>query len=75
MELGGIQQPRLAGADLTFQMPVVPYFNVLFQYWEADEEFPAKILILWDKVSMSYLHFETTYYLQGDLLDAILQKL
>ena len=74
ISLGGIQQPRLAGADLTFEMPVVPYFSVLFQYWDADEEFPAKILILWDKVSMSYLHFETTYYLQGDLLEAIARQ-
>lgn len=74
LKLGGTLQPKLAGADLTFEMPIVPYFSVLFQYWDADEEFPAKILILWDKVSLSYLHFETTYYLQGDLLEAIALK-
>ncbi|RGD66237.1 DUF3786 domain-containing protein [Lachnospiraceae bacterium OF09-6] len=74
LSLGGIQKPRLAGADLTMEMPVVPYFSVLFQFWDADEEFPAKILILWDKVSMSYLHFETTYYLQGDLLETIARQ-
>ena len=56
------------------EMPVVPYFSVLFQFWDADEEFPAKILILWDKVSMSYLHFETTFYLQGDLLETIARQ-
>ena len=74
IELGGTLQPRLAGADLTFEMPVVPYFSVLFQYWDADEEFPSKILILWDQASMSYLHFETTYYLQGDLLETIARQ-
>ncbi|MEI3138604.1 MAG: DUF3786 domain-containing protein [Lachnospiraceae bacterium] len=36
LSLGGIQKPRLAGADLTMEMPVVPYFDVLFQYWDAD---------------------------------------
>ena len=46
-------------------------FNV--EFWDGDEEFQPKILLLWDKVSLSYLHFETTYYLQGDLLKAILQ--
>ena len=71
--LGGKQTKRLAGADLTFEMPVLPEFSVLFQFWDGDEEFPPKILLLWDKVSLSYLHFETTYYLQGDLLKAILQ--
>ena len=72
--LGGKQMERLAGADLTFEMPVFPDFSVLFQFWDGDEEFQPKILLLWDKVSLSYLHFETTYYLQGDLLKAILQK-
>ena len=71
--LGGKQTKRLAGADLTFEMPVLPNFSVLLQFWDGDEEFPPKILLLWDKVSLSYLHFETTYYLQGDLLKAILQ--
>lgn len=72
--LGGKQIERLAGADLTFEMPVFQDFSVLFQFWDGDEEFQPKILLLWDKVSLSYLHFETTYYLQGDLLKAILQK-
>lgn len=73
--LGGKLQKQLAGADLTFEMPVMGDFSVLFQFWDADEEFPAKILLLWDKVSLSYLHFETTFYLQGDLLETILQKI
>lgn len=73
--LGGKLQKPLAGADLTFEMPVVPGFSVLFQFWDGDDEFPPKILLLWDKASMSYLHFETTYYLQGDLLQAILEKI
>ena len=64
---------RLSGADLTFEMPGLPEFYVLLQIWDGDEEFPPKILLLWDKVSLLYLHFETTYYLQGDLLKAILQ--
>ena len=73
--LGGKQTERLAGADLTFEMPVLPGFSVLLQFWDGDEEFLPKILLLWDKVSLSYLHFETTYYLQGDLLKTILQTI
>lgn len=66
---------RLAGADLTFEMPVFQDFSVLFQFWDGDEEFQPKILLLWDKVSLSYLHFETTYYLQGDLLETIARQM
>ena len=73
--LGGKLQKRLAGADLTFEMPVALGFSVLFQFWDGDDEFPTKILILWDKASMSWLYFETTYYLQGDLLQAIMEKI
>lgn len=75
LSMGGRSLKCLAGADLTMEMPVFSDFSVLLQFWDADEEFPAKILLLWDKVSLSYLHFETTFYLQGDLLEAILQKI
>ena len=37
--LGGVLQPSMAGADLTCQFPVTPFFPVLLQFWEGDEEF------------------------------------
>ena len=66
--LGGVLQPSMAGADLTCQFPVTPFFPVLLQFWEGDEEFSPKLLILWDRNANSFLHFETTFYLQDDLL-------
>ena len=67
-KLGGVLQSPVAGADLTCKIPVTPFFPVLLQFWEGDEEFPPKLLILWDRNADSFLHFETTFYLQGDLL-------
>lgn len=67
-KLGGVLQKPMAGADLTCRFQVTPFFPVLLQFWEGDEEFPPKILLLWDRNSDSFLHFETTFYLQGDLL-------
>lgn len=69
--LGGVIQPPMAGADLTCRFPVMPFFPVLLQFWEGDEEFPPKILILWDRNADQFLHFETTFYLQGDLLSRL----
>ena len=66
--LGGILQMPMAGADLTYLFPVTEFFPVLLQFWEGDEEFPPKLLILWDRNTDQFLHFETTFYLQGDLL-------
>ena len=70
-KLGGIVQPAMAGADLTCLFPVTPFFPVLLQFWEGDEEFSPKLLILWDRNADSFLHFETTFYLQGDLLSRL----
>ena len=43
------------------------FFPVLLQFWEGDDEFPPKLMLLWDKNAMDFLHFETTFYLQGDI--------
>lgn len=69
--LGGTLLPALAGADLTCRFQATPYFPVLLQFWAGDEEFPPKIMVLWDRGSMAFLHFETTFYLQGDLLNRL----
>lgn len=69
--LGGELLPALAGADVTARIPAFSFFPVLLQFWDGDDEFPAQIKILWDTQTLQYLKFETTYYLQGDLLDAL----
>lgn len=70
-QLGGIGQKTMAGADFTCRFWVTPFFPVLLQFWRSDEEFPAKLLILWDRNTDRFLHFETTFYLQGDLLERL----
>lgn len=61
----------MAGADLSCRFQVVPFFPVLLQFWEGDEDFPLKVLLLWDRNTDKFLHFETTFYLQGDLLERL----
>lgn len=74
-KLGGTLQPRMAGADVTCKIPVTPFFPVLLQFWEGDEEFPPKLMLLWDRNTTDFLHFETTFYLQGDLLERLKQAM
>ena len=69
--LGGILQPRMAGADVVCQIPVTPFFPVLLQFWAGDEDFPPKLMLLWDRNADSFLHFETTFYVQGDILERL----
>ena len=70
--MGGEILPRMAGADLTCRFGATPFFPVLLQFWEGDEDFPPKLMVLWDSNTPSFLHFETTFYLQGDLLERLM---
>ena len=71
LRLGGELQPRMAGADLTCRIPVTKHFPVLLQFWEGDDEFSPKLMLFWDRNTIQFMHFETTFYLQGDLLERI----
>lgn len=70
-KLGGSLQKPMAGADVTCRFSVTPYFPVLLQFWESDEEFPPKLMILWDSNTLQFMHYETTFYLQGDLMERL----
>ena len=71
IQLGGTMEPRLAGADITCRIPVTTFFPVLLQFWNGDDEFPPKLQLMWDRNATSFLHFETTFYLQGDLVERL----
>lgn len=69
--LGGVLLERMAGADVTCKFQVTPFFPVLLQFWEGDDEFAPKLMLLWDQNTDQFMHFETTFYLQGDLLERL----
>lgn len=71
LRLDGILQKSMAGADVTCKIPVTEFFPVLLQFWEGDDEFASKLILLWDRNATQFLHFETTFYLQGDLLERL----
>lgn len=74
-KLGGVLLERMVGADVTCLIPVMPFFPVLLQFWEGDDEFPPKLMLLWDRNTDKFLHFETTFYLQGDLLERLKSRM
>ena len=70
--LGGTIEKPLAGADITCRIPVTSFFPVLLQFWEGEDDFIApKLQLMWDKNANSFLHFETTFFLQGDLFERL----
>lgn len=75
IRLGGILQKPIAGADVTCLIPVTPYFPVMLQFWEGDDEFSPKLTLLWDQNAMKFLHFETCFLLQNDLMDRLQKEI
>ncbi len=74
-KMGGNLEPRMAGADVTCRIPVTPFFPVLLQFWGGDEEFPPKLMLMWDRNADSFLHFETTFFLQCDLFERLKNRI
>ena len=48
--------------DYACILPLFPWFSVLLRFYEADEDFPAQLMLLWDKYTTRCLRYETTFY-------------
>lgn len=66
--LGGI--PYSVG-EVAYQFPLFDFLPVILQFWDADDEFDAQLVLKWDKNTLHYMHFETTFYAAGHLLQRI----
>ena len=40
-------------------------------YWDADEDFPAQVQVMFDEHATDYIHFETSGCIVADLLEKI----
>ena len=75
--LGGEFMSVPASADVCYKLPFFSFFPIIFQFWDGDEEFEPQIMLLWDKCSLDFMHFETLYYAMGYMmkrLDALCAK-
>ena len=50
---------------MEYAIPVFRDFSVLFQFWDGDEEFPPRIRWLFDENALSFMHYETLWYVMG----------
>lgn len=68
LKLGGTHLAVPASADACYQFDLFSFFPVIVQFWDGDDEFEPKIMVLWDRHALDYMHFETLYYAMGHLL-------
>ena len=57
--------------DAAFILPIFPFLPMVFQFWEGDDEFPPQIRLLWDSNALSFVRYETIWYIAGDLLEEL----
>ncbi|MBQ6671462.1 MAG: DUF3786 domain-containing protein [Firmicutes bacterium] len=52
-------------ADVGYALPVFRDLKILFQFWDADDEFPASIKYLFDTNALAFMHYETLWYVMN----------
>ena len=68
--LGGVREGK---GDVAYKLPLFTFLPVRFQFWEADEEYPASLQFLWDKNIRDFLKMETIYYAADHILHRLRQ--
>ena len=48
-------------------IPVFEDFSVVFSFWDGDDEFPASAVFLFDRNALSFMHYETLWYVMGEI--------
>ena len=67
-DLGGVFYPI---GELAYRIPLFDFLPVVLQFWDADEEFDPELIIKWDNNTLDFMHFETTFFATGCLLQRI----
>ena len=64
-------QPFEGKGDVIAKIPVFQDLSMVLRFWNSDEEFPADLQFLPDAGILSYMHYETVWYMCGALLDRL----
>ena len=62
--LGGTAAP---GGDICYDLDLFPDLPVRLRFWHADEDFPPSLDLLWDRNTLQFLRYETTWFAAGVL--------
>lgn len=67
--LGGIKMMNIA--DVSYRLELFSFLPVWLRFWESDEEFPAKLQVMWDRNTTDFIRYETTFFAKGYMLNRI----
>jgi hypothetical protein len=55
------------GGDICYDLELFPDLPVQLRFWHADEDFPPSLDLLWDRNTLQFLRYETTWFAAGVL--------
>lgn len=70
--LGGREE---AGGDICYGLDLFPDLPVMLRFWHGDEDFPPSLDLLWDRNTLDFLKYETTWFAAGVLRDRLRQAI
>ncbi len=57
--------------DISYKIPLFKDLCVVVSFWRSDEDFPPQLQIMCDTNTLSYMHYETVWYMAGHLVDLL----
>ena len=67
-KLGGVPEGK---GDVAYRIPMFPFLNVMLQYWDSDDEFPASLQLFVDDKIIDFMHNETVWFALSHMLERI----
>ena len=58
-KLGGVPQGK---GDVAYRIPMFPFLDVMLQYWDSDDEFPASLQLYVDAGMTDFMHYEAVWF-------------
>ena len=62
-------------ADVGYKFDAFEFLPIVFQLWLGDDEFPSRVSFLLDAATLDFMHFETAWYVAGELSDLLMREL
>ena len=67
-KLGGTPEGK---GDVACRIPMFPFLDVMLQYWDSDDEFPASLQLFVDDKITDFMHYETVWFALSHMLEQI----
>lgn len=61
--------------EISYRVPVFPFFPAVVQFWASDEDFPASLKFMWDENALDFLKYETICFAEGFLMERLREEM